>query len=175
MTKPENRPPLTLEEVVRMARESTLQHGGHLPLLMVEGDRKTAMLQIAEMAETHEGHAQQLFIAGLLLADSAKIGVLKQVFFITEGWLSVLEDGQRLDRPPSKDPNRLEVVTVSALDVTTGQTQLALLEMKRDDQGALRGLETYSGHTTGPETRAESPLLDAFVLGFLGLSQEAND
>ena len=153
-----------------------MQQGSHVPMLMVEGDQKTVMMPIPEMADTHEGRAQQLFLAGMVLASSGEVGVLQQVFFITEGWLSVVEGRKLPDRPPSQDPQRIEVLTVSGVSLPTGETKITLLEMKRDRAGELETLEPLEGCLNAPEmTQAESPLLNAFVLGFLGLAQEVDD
>ena len=174
MTK--DKPQLTIEEVSQMARETAMRMGSHVPLLVVEGDLDRLLFPITEMAKTHEGRAQQLFIAGLMLARSGEVGVLHQLFFITEAWLSMVEDGKIPETPPSQDPKRKEVLTISHVNLLTGITHLAMLEMKRNEQGELQALEKLNETTSLSEvTTAESPLLSAFVTGFLGLSQEVDD
>ena len=175
MPKPEDNNPITLEEISRVAREMTLQQGGHAPLLVAQGDRQALMFPMTGMAETHEGRARQMFITGMLLAGSGEVGVLQQVFFITEGWLSVVEGGRLPDTLPSQDPQRKEVLTISNLDMATGQTRMTIMEMKRDDQGMLQALETPDWHTGFGETPAESPLLNAFVLGFFSSLLEVDE
>ena len=175
MPNPEANNPITLEEISRVAREMTLQQGGHAPLLVAQGDRQALMFPMTGMAETHEGRARQMFITGMLLAGSGEVGVLQQVFFITEGWLSVVEGGRLPDTLPSQDPKRREVLTVSNLNLATGQTQMTIMEMKRDDQGVLQALETPDWNTPIRENRAESPLLDAFVLGFFSSLLEVDE
>jgi hypothetical protein len=175
MTNPEEHTPMTFDEVSRIAQEMTLQQGNHVPLLMVQGDQQALLFPMTEMADTHEGRAQQMFITGLMLASSGEVGVLQQVFFVTEGWLSVVENGKIPDTPPSQDPQRKEVLTISNLDMATGQTQMTLFEMKRDEQGSLQSLETPEWRTGIKNSQAESPLLNAFVLGFFGTALEVDD
>ena len=175
MTNPEEHPQLTLKEIARVAQEMTLQRGGHVPLLMVQGDQQMLMLPMTELAETHEERAGQMFMIGLMLANSGEVGVLQQVFFITEGWLSVVENGKLPDTPPSQDPKRQEVLTIANLDMATGQTRMTLFAMKRDAQGALQSLETPEWRTGIEKTQAESPLLNALVLGFFGMELAVDD
>jgi hypothetical protein len=175
MPNPEDHTPMTFEEVTRIAQEMTLQQGSHVPLLAIQGDQQALLLPMTELADTHEGRAQQMFITGLALASSGEVGVLQQVFFITEGWLSVVDTGEIPDTPPSQDPQRREVLTISNLDMETGKTQMKLLEMKRDDQGKLQALEQPDWRKDTGKTEAESPLLNAFVLGFFGLALSSDD
>ena len=168
-------PPLTLETVVGIARQVTLQNGRHAPTLMVEGQRHTAIIQLARIADSFDARAAQMARIGWLLAHSDEVGSLRQVFFITEAWMSTVKDGELPDTRPSQDPDRLEVLTVSGLSVETGQTQMALYEMQRDGHGQLQTLRDLNEQLASPNSRAESPLLNAFVLGFLGDSPPLAD
>ena len=54
--------------------------------------------------------------AGYALAQSGEVGDLRQVFFISEGWMIVGEEGKPPVSPrPSEDPKRMEVLVVSNL------------------------------------------------------------
>jgi hypothetical protein len=169
------RPKMTFQEVAEKAQESTLQHGGHVPLLMIEGNKEVALCQITEVADTAQGRAGQMLVIGETLANSIDFGVLQQVFFVTEGWMSMADDGKIPDTPPSQDPQRLEVLTVSGLDMGTGETRMKVFEMQRDDAGQLQSLDTPARLPQEETTQADSPLLTAFVIGFLGLTQGEHD
>jgi hypothetical protein len=171
----EKQPKLTFEEISEKAQKMTLEQGSHVPMLMVEGDKEVAVCQIAEVADTAEGRAGQMLMIGEMLAGSIDFGVLQQVLFVTEGWMSVVDNGQIPDIPPSQDPERLEVLTVSGLDMGTGKTQMQVFEMQRDDEGQLQSLETPARLPQTETTEADSPLLTAFVIGFLGLMQGDHD
>ncbi len=175
MPKPQGEhPKLTLKDVVRVAQDVALNQGGHTPMLVVEGRRNTMGYQVPEMVDSHEGRTQQFFMIGLMLASVAEIGVLQQVFFISEGWMSVVEEGKEIDRPPSEDPQRQEVLMIYGLSVATRKAQMQLFEMRRDEKGDLKSLEAPKGSLNVQETQVESPLLNAFALGFLGAGQEAD-
>jgi hypothetical protein len=62
-----------------------------------------------------------------------------------------------------QDPQRKEIFLVSQRIVHPNTTTIALAEMKRNTTGQLIDVQTRDAMTV------ESPLLDAFVLGFLGL------
>lgn len=147
-----------------------IQDGYHVPTLIAEGDKQPIITAVEPFAKTHEGRAQQLFVLGFTLAQLGEIGVLQQVFLITEAWMSVAQDGELPDVAPSQDPQRKEILVVSRQQVRPPKTETVIFEMKRNEEGTLIAVESadYSfGHT--PE-HAESPLLDAFVHGFLANS-----
>jgi len=57
--------------------------------------------QIEPLATTHPERAQQMFFLGLALAQSGEVVFCKQVFFISEAWMSIAEPGKALEyRPP---------------------------------------------------------------------------
>jgi hypothetical protein len=105
-----------------------------------------------------------MFIAGTAVAREGDAGRLRHVFFVCEGWMSAAREGKLPERLPSQDPQRKEVLVISAIEVSSLQTEMALCEMVRDAQGELRELHDVD-EPTG--RRAESPLLEAFVLGYM--------
>jgi hypothetical protein len=109
--------------------------------------------------------------AGFAFAQSREVGELKQVFFISEAWMSIAE----LDKPPavrpSQDPERIEVIMVSNLAVqeapTRVESRMAILEMIRDAEGRLTDLNALGLAEESAEGHVENSLLDAFVVGYL--------
>ena len=156
---------LSLEEVICLAKEVTLRDGIHLPTVMAEVNAQTVVIQLVEFPDTHEGRAQQMFAAGFLLAQSGQMEQLQQVFFISEGWMSMAKEGKLPERPPSQDPNRKEILFISRLKIKSQETQLVVFEMLRDEEGRLTELEELQS-AANEETQVESPLLVAFVAGF---------
>lgn len=166
MTSEVPQPHLTLKDVANTAKTVTLNAGGHSPTVISEGDLKTVIMPLEPLAPTHEGRFQQLFLLGVALAKSGDIGVLYQVFFISEAWMSIAADDAPPASQPSQDPNRKEVLIISHLRVYPRTTAMTLFEMKRDAQGTLVALEDFSDEA---DNRAvHSPLLQAFAIGFLG-------
>lgn len=165
----EQRQPLTLESVVRLAKQVILRDGHHQPALIADGDRRRVVTWIEPMGTTHDARVLQMIVMGEVLAEQGDLGVLRQVFLITEAWMSIAAADQPLRLAPSQDPQRKEVLVVSQLAIRPPQTELVLFEMKRDRQGKLTKLETLDLQIKDdPSTHAESPLLEAFAIGFLG-------
>lgn len=171
-----SKPRLSLEDVAQFAKAVALQDGYHRPTLIAEGERQAIVTQIESIAPTHEGRAQQMFTLGAVLAESGELGVLQQVFFITEAWMSVATTDEPPHVPPSQDPQRREILVVSRLTIQPPQTEIVVYEMKRDSANTLIHLEEMEKNTTGePEAVAESPLLEAFAIGFLGSVLKPDD
>jgi len=160
---------LSLQEVIRLAQEVILREGAHLPTVIAEGSEQTVITQIAHLAGTHEERAQQLFIAGFMLAQSRLVGRLEQVFFIAEGWMSEAEEGRPPEHPPSRDPRRKEILFISSLKLRSRESDLALFEMLRDGQGQL--IELRAHQPPADHVTVESPLLTAFVAGFYAATE----
>jgi hypothetical protein len=72
--------PLTLEAVSRRAKEILLEHGEHVPMLLVEGSTQTLPVYLTEVADTPEGRQAQMMMAGYVLCASGEVGSLRQVF-----------------------------------------------------------------------------------------------
>jgi hypothetical protein len=166
---------MMLDEIARTAREATLKFGHHLPTLIAEGDRKSFISQIEPLAETHEGRTLQLYLLGLALAESAEVGVLQQVFFISEAWLSTATHDAPPVVPPSRDPQRKEVLIVTRHQLRPPKDDALIFEMRRNEKGKLIGFETVHTHYSEQDTDFRSPLLDAFVISFLGSAPEPTD
>ncbi len=167
MTKEKEQPPtpLAFDQVIRMAKEMLLRDGYHTHTVIVDGSRQRLIAQFSELAPTHDGRVNQMFVAGAILADKGSAGRLRRVFFISEGWMSVPHEGHLPDVPPSQDPNRKEVLVITGYEPGARQTSIALFEMVRDTEGRLTELKEFQP-AAGEGTVNESPLLTAFVAGF---------
>jgi len=165
---PENGRPagLSLDSVAEMACEIALHDGGHVPTVIAEGTRNTLLGSFPELPPTHQERVEMMQVAGQLLGQREAVGFLKQVYFISEAWMC------RGSRPgmeavqPSKDPERVEVLVVAGLQVVARRSALRLYEMIRDETGDLAELRAVTPDAEG-EGQVESPLLTAFVAGYL--------
>jgi hypothetical protein len=158
---------LTFEEVTRIAKETILKHGNHIPTLIADGSKRPVFTQIVDMEATPEGRVQQMFTTGFILARSGQVGVLNQVFFITEAWLSTATADELPEKRPSEDPQRKEVLLISSFKVSQRQQRSAVIEMVRDSSGKLVDLHEIE---FGEESEGENRLLTAFVVGFTAAS-----
>ncbi len=163
--------PLTLEEVASLAKEMVLHDGYHVPTVIAEGNKGAVAMQITELGSTAEERQRQMFQAGFALAQTQAVGVLRQVFQVSEGWMSGGQPGERPHYPPSQDPNRKEILLVASLTVPSARNEVRVWEMIRDPTRKLVDLKAFD---TGAE-EAQSPLLNAFVAGFaMGSTDRAN-
>lgn len=159
-------PPILFDAVVELAKETALREGGHVPTLVIDATRQPVVLQIPELAPTHEERIQQMFIAGVALAQHAHVGQLRQIVFVSEGWMSEPQEGRLPEIPPSQDPNRREVLFITGFEPRTGLTRGVILEMIRDEEETLRELRAFAPPGVGND-EIKSPLLDAFIHGCL--------
>ncbi len=166
---------LTLSEVSQIAQETLLARGRHAPTVIVEGQQRNVVVQFEAFPPTHAGRAEQMFVLGLTLAASGEVGVLQQVFFISEAWMSVAEPGRTLELPPSEDPKRKEVLIVAQHILQPPRNEVLVFEMKRDEQGVLKTLAPAPEREKSPGEETRNWLLDAFVIGFLGSGFSPDD
>jgi hypothetical protein len=156
---------IQFEDLANHAKEITLQDGHHVPILIVEGSRRLAVSHIQEMPETHGERLQLMQLFGQAAAESGKFGRLQQVFFVSEGWMSVSTKEQPSSNRPSQDPERKEVLIVSGMAVNGRDRYLRIFEMVRDrDEQVVEVLEMLP--PGGGEGEVKIPLLDAFAHGF---------
>lgn len=150
----------------------TLASDGQIPTLIVQGTRQSAFMQFAAFGDTHEERVQQMLAAGGTLAEKRLVGMPEQVFFIAEGWMSTLAEGQELRTPPSQDQNRKEVLIIASLDVREHTSRGIILEMIRDHTARLTELRPFrAGEGAEEAGQMDSALLTAFMDGFImGLS-----
>lgn len=167
----------TLEAVAEMAQATLRRTGAHRPTLIVEGYGQAGVVQVDHLAETPERRHWQMQRVGFELAKQ-EYGVIPQrVFFVTEGWLSVAEGGKTPHERPAQDPARKDVLIVSGLDVREAGARVLVYELRRDSEGLVIDVTPLPMRDEeGHESRAESPLLEAFVQGFaMGLMNDPND
>ena len=91
----------------------------------------------------------------------APLGRLLNVIFITEAWL-----GTRMDVPPSEDPRRIEVLTLSHYAVRERRLELVSYEMIRDGEGKLIDLVLSWDTRQEPKVQPQSGLIDGFMEGY---------
>lgn len=164
----ERKPLLTLGDVAQMAKEAALSSGGHSPTLIAEGQQQTVITVVEPIGASFAERERQLFLLGYLLAQQGVVGVLQQVFFISEAWMSLVPDGKAPDVLPSQDPQRKEVLIVTQYIPKPRKIAMLVYEMQRDANAVLQALTVLPEFEAQTKLDAHSPLLEAFALGFLG-------
>jgi hypothetical protein len=157
--------PITLEEIISNAKEIMVRDGKLTPVLIMEVDNKVVVGRIPDMPPTHEERVELMRFLGQAAAKSGRVNHLQQVFMVTEGWMSEPreEDGKLIQ--PSEDPDRKEVMIVSAIQMRERKKYLKVYEVARNQDEQVTGIEEFVPEDP-QETSVEVSLLDAFVQGF---------
>jgi len=165
---------ISFEEIISNAKEVTLRDGYHVPIVVMDGSKGLSVAQFQEISETHGGRMEVMRFLGQAAARDGRVGQLRQVFLISEAWMSRADKGNPPTLRPSQDPNRKEVLIVSALQIEGRSKQLKLFEMRRNEQQRVIGL-TEIEPDSKKGTSIEIPLLEAFVQGYqIAYQQRAN-
>ena len=85
---------------------------------------------------------------------------MEQVIYVSEGWSS---PPRTPFLRPSQDPNRTEVLVISALDAKTNTQTLHMYACIRDTKQAVIDLKRFPLPKDG---EVQSPLLPAFLAGY---------
>ena len=159
------------EEKISLIKETTLERGGHAPMLIVEGSKAPVIIQFESVPDSHDERAQMMYSVGTTLAQSDRAGGLEEVWFISEGWMSTARKGGGIKIPPSQDPDRAEVLSIVRAKIYLGdfRTNGAIFEMVRGESGKLvdlKEVELIRKDKEGDDGEVVSPLLAAFIEGF---------
>ncbi len=158
---------ISFDDIARVAKETILRDGKHIPALIIEGTKKAVFRSIP----VFPGTAQFMHVVGRQEAKSGEVGDIRQVFFISEGWMSLPKDREISKIIPSQDPNRKEVLVVSRLKIQGQVKNIKLFELIRNDHGKLVDIQEFLPSTKESE-RAYIPFLEAFCEGFQNTFRE---
>ncbi len=157
---------ISFEEVISNAKEIMLREGEHVPVLIVEGGKNLVVGRIPDMPATHGERVELMRFLGHAAAKSGRVNQLQQVFMVTEGWMSMADEDKPAEMRPSEDPNRKEVLIISAIQVQEHKKQIKLFEIRRDSNEQVVSLEEFLPDEKKKDETVDVPLLDAFVQGF---------
>ncbi len=150
---------------MKKAKELALTDGENVPILIVTGSRNLLLAPLSFIPDTHDQRLDLMQSIGQIVGKSGKIGQLRQVFLISEGWMSIASDEKRANMRPSQDPDRKEVLIISGLQIEGLKKSLKLFEMVRNQNKQVVDLLEISP-PQGKDGRIEIPLLEAFSQGF---------
>jgi hypothetical protein len=156
---------ISFEEVISNAVEIMLRNGEHVPTLIMEAGNNLVIGQIPDMPATHGERMELMRFLGQVAAKSGRVEQLQQVFMVSEGWMSVASKDKPAEIQPSRDPERKEVLIISAMQMKERKKQLKVFEVLRDRHEQVVGLKEFLPEAKKDET-VEIPLLEAFVQGF---------
>jgi hypothetical protein len=166
MSPERNQNPTTIEEIISNAKEIMLRDGYHVPVVIMEVDKKLMGAQIPDMPATHGERLELMHFLGQAAAKSGRVDQLQEVFLVHEGWMSVASEDMPAEIRPSQDPKRKEVLIISAIQMKERKKQMKVFEILRDSSEQVVGLEEFLPDEEKKDESVEVPLLDAFVQGF---------
>ncbi len=129
-------------------------------------DNKVAAGQIPAMPGTHGERMELMRLLGQQAAKSGKVNQLQQVFMVHEGWMSLTSEDQSAEVIPSQDPNRKEVLIISAIHMQEHEKQVKVFEILRDSSQQVIDLQEFLPDERIKDEPVKVPLLEAFVSGF---------
>ncbi len=157
---------ISFEEIISNAKEIMLRDGYHVPVVIMEIDKKLMGAQIPDMPATHGERLQLMHFLGQAAAKSGRVDQLQEVFLVHEGWMSVATEDKQANMIPSQDPEKKEVLIISAVQIKENKKQSKVLEIFRDSDEKVVSLEEFLPQEKKKDESVEIPLLDAFVQGF---------
>src|SRR5687767_4584811 len=110
---------------------------------LTETSNKLVAGQIHYMPPTHGERVQLMHHLGQSIAKSGQVNQIQQVFMVHEGWMSVASDDKPVHLPPSQDPQRKEVLIVSAIQPNERKKQTRVFEIMRDQYEQIVGFEEF--------------------------------
>jgi hypothetical protein len=147
------------DEILTLAKDSMVKLGGVPPTLFVLGAKHKTYMLLPE-GETLPERVHIMTQAGVQLAKSGEVGEVEQVVYVSEGWAS---PPRTPFLRPSQDPNRTEVLVISASDA---KTNTQTLQMYACIRGAKQAVTDLKRLPLPEDAKAESPLLPAFLVGY---------
>lgn len=159
------RPLMSFEEFIPLAAEMLLSTGKVIPAVIMETNGELVVGQMPDMPAIHSERAELMRFFGEEAAKSGRIEQLQQVFMVTEGWMSEGSGEESKDVRPSSDPDRKEVLVISAIQVKEQKKLLRILEIIRGNDKKVTGLREFLPDRE-EKGSVELPLLEAFVQAF---------
>jgi hypothetical protein len=146
-------------EILAAAKEAMLRDGECSPIVFARGTKGNVYMPLPEV-ETLPERVAIMTQAGKQMGQAGKVGEIEQVIYVFQGWSSPARTPYIR---PSLDPNRTEVLVLSALDAKTNAQTLEMYACIRDTKQAVTDLKRVP---LPEDTPADSPLLPAFLAGY---------
>jgi hypothetical protein len=147
------------KEIIECAKGLMLEFGRHVPTVFVFGTKKKTFFSL-QSGDTLDERIVTMRKAGEIVGRHGNVGNLVRVIYVYEAW--ACPPRAEYIRP-SQDPNRCEVLMISALDVAQNKQSVVMYVSIRDPGGKVSQLAPIMG---GKPLEASSDLLPSFVLGF---------
>lgn len=160
---------MDLASITSLASETLLQHGSHLPTLLIEFEGRRAPLRssLRFFPSKAEQKEEFLYWRGRRMARQHGHRTVRHVWLVMEAWMNRPEPGMP-SVAPSLDPRREEVLLVLELNARDFSQAFEGRKMIRNQAGKLIDLQPLK--ETMPEAddlQVTGTLLLAFLAGFV--------
>lgn len=165
---------MEVKDIIQMVKDDILKDGAYSPMLFVEikatPDEPGGLILCAvDLPHSADERSAMFFGAGRQIGQEHPGQSIERVTFACEMWVSerVVTPGKPQKQskrvPPSKDPQRKEIVMVLTAQKTGDDTKMEMYpyEMLRDGEGKLVDLLFY-----GEPQVVRDSLLTSFLRGF---------
>jgi hypothetical protein len=157
---------MTIEAIMKSATELLIREGCHAPTILLDGTNQAGVIVLAEFPSENTERIQLMYKMGQQAVHERSVGVLRQVFLVSESWMGTRQSLDDITKKgyirPSLDPHRMEVLTVTCLNTSTQEHTIGILEIIRNSQDEIVELKKVA---VG-DGKGESSLLPAFVAGY---------
>lgn len=154
---------MTLNDIEEAACDTMLSTGQHIPQLIVVGTKHIGISLLNSMPNDFEDRQKALFNAGYTIGASKKLGIVMDIYFIAEAWMSILDDHEIMQKRPSEDPKRIEVLAIHKLDLVNNAKNMSVFRVIRNSQGKIVKLQKQDNKEA---SEIRSPLVEAFAEGY---------
>jgi len=156
-----------VKKIIEIAKQVFLQDGYHAPMVFVKGGKGKVVVEMKNFGGNSYQRELDMLNLGTDVACKYNIGDLDLVVIVTEGWTST-----NLTVLPSKDPKRIEVLSINFLDVPAGEEKVTAYRIIRDRFGKAVDLRPL--YKSLDFFEAKGHLLPAFVRGYKVISPVHN-
>jgi hypothetical protein len=160
---------MNLEDVLTLAKDLLLDVGEVRPLLIVLGSKADTQIPLEQIPEDRAQKAKQLLGLGYAVGRDPKLGELRELFILFEGWMSTGSSPVPAIMP-ADDPNRQEVLVISHYQHRPVTTTIIAFRIRRTAEPDHLELERVED-LEGSAGQARSPLIEAFLYGYYGYKE----
>jgi hypothetical protein len=152
---------LRFQHIVEQAKTLVLENGNHAPILIVGDGQRQIVMELPRNADTPHAQPKVMYQAGMQLARRGNLTMIQEVFFISEGQVSVFPGESSRVLVPIHSSVWKDALFIAGLDVSRYRTRLAVYEMQKNDMGKVTKLKRLVR-----QANQENPFMNAVLAGY---------
>lgn len=157
---------INIEQIASLAVDMILDTGQLHPFLYINRkqpaeDSGTIMIMPQIAMDQQELKDMMLQMVGAYISQELKIDDAAEIYFAAEAWASKDPKGGLM---PSEDPDRIEVILISCINVETKKVQAIVYEIVRN--GDNIDLGPFGEHTDAAFDMVESRMMELILSGY---------